>query len=71
MSQKNVLLNLIDHQRDINKIFLCFENPNEQKYEYLIKKPQEVGQNILKIQRSSLNTRVLSRMSAKVLKYEI
>lgn len=49
MSQKNVLLNLIDHQRDIDKIFLCFENPNKQKYEYLIKKPQEVGQNILKI----------------------
>lgn len=71
MSQKNVLFNLIDHQRDIDKIFLCFENPNKQKYEYLIKKPQEVGQNILKIQRSSLNTRVLSRMSSKVLKYEI
>lgn len=71
MSQKNVLLNLIDHQRDIDKIFLCFENPNKQKHEYLIKKPQEVGQNILKIQRSSLNTRVLSRMSSKVLKYEI
>lgn len=71
MSQKNVLLNLIDHQRDIDKIFLCFENPNKQKYEYLIKKPQEVGQNILKIQRSLLNTRVLSRMSSKVLKYEI
>lgn len=71
MSQKNVLLNLIDHQRDIDKIFLCFENPNKQKYEYLIKNPQEVVQNILKIQRSSLNTRVLSRMSSKVLKYEI
>ena len=71
MSQKTVLLNLVDHQWDIDKIFLYFEDPNEQKYEYLIKKPQEVGQNILKIQRSSLNTRVFSRMPSKVLKYAI
>ena len=39
----NVLFNLINHLPDINTIFLYAKNPYELKYQYLIKKREEVG----------------------------
>ena len=42
----NVLLNLINKQEDIDKIYLYVKDPYESKYQYLINKRQAVGQNI-------------------------
>ena len=41
----NVLLNLIDNQPDIDKIYLYAKNPYEAKYQYLINKREIVGIN--------------------------
>ena len=43
-SQKtNALLNLINNQPDINKIYLHAKDPYEIKYQYLINKREKVG----------------------------
>ena len=44
----NVLLNLIENQPDIDKIYLCAKDPYEAKYQYLINKRQVVGINHFK-----------------------
>ena len=41
----NALLNLINNQPDINKIYLYAKNPYEKKYQYLINKRENVGLN--------------------------
>ena len=41
----NVLLNLINNQTDIVKIYLCAKGPYEAKYQYLINKCKKVGLN--------------------------
>ena len=41
----NVLLNLIENQPDIDKIYLYAKDPNEAKYQYLITKKECVGIN--------------------------
>ena len=41
----NGLLNLIDNQPDINKIYLYAKDPYEKKYQYLIDKREKVGLN--------------------------
>ena len=41
----NVLLNLIEKQPDIDKIYLCAKDPYEAKYQYLINKREGVGIN--------------------------
>ena len=41
----NVLLNLIENQPDIDKIYLYAKDPYEAKYQYLINKRQGVGIN--------------------------
>ena len=45
MKQKktNVLLNLIENQPDIDKIYLYAKDPYEAKYQYLINKREGVG----------------------------
>ena len=42
----NALLNLINEQNDIDKIYLYAWDLNEPKYEYLIKKREDAGINI-------------------------
>ena len=44
----NALLNLIENQPDIDKIYLCAKDPYEAKYQYLINKRQVVGINHFK-----------------------
>ena len=44
----NALLNLINNQPDIDKIYLHTNDPYEEKYQYLIHKRQNVGQNHFK-----------------------
>ena len=39
----NALLNLIDNQTDIDKIYLYAKDPYEAKYQYLINKREKVG----------------------------
>ena len=39
----NALLNLINNQPDINKIYLYAKDPCETKYQYLINKREKVG----------------------------
>ena len=41
--EKNTLLNLINEQRDIDKIYLYAKDLSEPKYEYLIKNRKNVG----------------------------
>ena len=41
--EKNVLLNLIENQPDIEKIYLHAKDPHEAKYQYLIKIREKVG----------------------------
>ena len=41
----NALLNLINSQPDIDKIYLYAKNPYKAKYQYLINKHEKVGLN--------------------------
>ena len=41
--KSNALLNLINNQSNIDKIYLYAKDPYEVKYQYLIKKREEVG----------------------------
>ena len=41
----NALLNLINNQSDIDKIYLYAKGPYEKKYQYLINKREKVGIN--------------------------
>ena len=43
--KKNVLLNLIENQSDIDKLYLYAKDPHEAKYQYLINKWESVGIN--------------------------
>ena len=43
--KKNVLLNSIENQPDIDKIYLYAKDPYEAKYQYLINKREGVGIN--------------------------
>ena len=43
----NALLNLINNQQDIDKIYLYAKDPYEYKYQYLINKRERVGMNHL------------------------
>ena len=44
----NLLLNLIENQPDIDKIYLYAKDPYEAKYQYLINKREDVGINHFK-----------------------
>ena len=43
--KSNVLLNLIENQPDIDKLYLYTKDPNEAKYQYLINKREGAGIN--------------------------
>ena len=43
--ETNALLNLINNQPDIDKMYLYAKDPYEAKYQYLIKKREKVGLN--------------------------
>ena len=48
----NVLLNLIENQPDIDKIYLYAKDPYEAKYQYLINKRESVGINHFNIYKN-------------------
>ena len=39
----NALLNLINNQQDVDKIYMYAKDPYEDKYQYLINKRESVG----------------------------
>ena len=43
LGKTNALINLINEQNDIDKIYLYARDLSEPKYEYLIKKREDVG----------------------------
>ena len=43
LEKTNSLFNLINHQPDIDQIYLCAKDPYDAKYQFLIKKPESTG----------------------------
>ena len=67
----NALLNLINNQPDIDKIYLYAKDPYEKKYQYLINKREKLGINHLTILKLSWNILMICKMSTKTLKITI
>ena len=65
------LLNLINKEPDIDKIYLIAKDPNEAKYKFLIKKREDVGTNHLMILKLLSNTRMIWMIFIKTLKNTI
>lgn len=65
---RNALLNLINHQQDIDKIYLCVKDPYEPIYQYLIKRHKRVGLECFSDQRLPWNTQMMWMMSQEVFK---
>ena len=51
-AKTNLLLNLIENQPDIDKIYLYAKDPYESKYQYLINKRESVGINHFNIYKN-------------------
>ena len=64
----NALLNLINNQPDIDKIFLYAKDPYEAKYQHLINKREKVGLDHLMILKLLWNIQMICKMSSKILK---
>ena len=43
----NALLTLINQQDDIGKVYLYAKHLSETKYEFLMKKPEDAGKNVI------------------------
>ena len=41
--EKHTFLNLINHQVDIDEVYVYSKNPHEEKYQLLFKKPKSLG----------------------------
>ena len=67
----NALLNLINNQPDIDKIYLYAKDPYEAKCQYLIKKREKVGSDISMTVKPSWNIQMIFKMSTKILKITI
>ena len=67
----NALLNLINNQPDIDKIYLYAKDPYEKKYQYLINKREKVGINHFNYPKAFMGYSNDSKMSTKTLKITI
>ena len=64
----SVLLNLIENQPDIDKLYLYAKDPYEAKYQYLISKREGVGINhFLRILKLLLSIQMTCAMFTKLL----
>ena len=63
----NTLLNLINNQPDIDKIYLYAKDPYEDKYQFLINKRESIGLNILMIPKLLLSIRMICMIFIKIL----
>ena len=67
----NVLLNLINNQPDIDKIYLYAKDIYEEKYQYLINKREKLGLDHFDDQKILLNIHMICKMFIKILKITI
>ena len=65
--KKNALLNLINNQQDIDKIYLYAKDPYEDKYQYLINKRERVGINHLNDPKHLLTIQMICIRFIKIL----
>ena len=63
----NLLLNLLENQPNIDKIYLYAKDPYEAKYQYLINKIERVAINHLMILKLLLNIQMICMMFTKIL----
>ena len=63
----NALLNLINNQPDIDKIYLYAKDPYEPKYQFLINKRESVGLKHFNDPKALLNTLIICKMFTKIL----
>ena len=61
----NVLLNLIENQPDIDKIYLYAKDPYEAKYQYLISNRESVGINYFKDPNLLLSILIIATLIKK------
>ena len=67
----NALLNLINNQPDIDKIYLYAKDPYEKKYQYLIDKREKVGLSHFNDPKALWNIQIICKMYTKILKITI
>ena len=65
--ETNALLNLINNQPDIDKMYFYAKDPYEDKYQYLINKRECVGINHLMILRHLFSILMICMMFLKIL----
>ena len=63
----NVLLNLIENQSDIDKIYLCAKDPYEAKYQHLINIREKVSLKRFNDPKVFLSIRITCAMFTKIL----
>ena len=63
----NVLLNLINNQPDIDKIYLCVKDPYEAKYQFLINKREIIGLKHFNDPKAFIEYSVICKMFIKIL----
>ena len=63
----NLLLNLIENQPDIHKIYLYAKDPYEAKYQYLVNKRESVRINHFTILKLLLSVQNICMMFTKIL----
>ena len=62
------MLNLTNHEPDINKIYLYAKDPCEAKYQLLINKRESTGLSIEMIQKFLSNAQMIWMIFIKILK---
>ena len=63
----NALLNLINNQQDLDKIYLYAKDPYEDKYQYLINKRESVGLKHFNDLKLLLNIQMICIVFIKIL----
>ena len=71
LRKTNALLNLINNQPDIYRIYLYAKDPYEAKYQYLINKREKVGLNHCDDSKAFINNQMTCKMFIKILKNTI
>ena len=69
--KKNALLNLINNQPDIDKIYLYAKDPYKAKHQYLINKREKVGLSRYDDPKAFMEYSMICKMSTKMLKITI
>ena len=66
-NNKIILLNLIENQQDIDKIYLYAKDPYEAKYQFLIKKKERTGPKHFNTLKLLLSIQMIRMMFTKIL----